>query len=352
MSCYLTEQVSLLIDGELPPAETRAIERHLLECAECRQVRVEFINLRNEISTFAPTPGRALPSRLAHILSSRKKPGTQASQNVRSPESFSPRRWSPAFATVTVALLIVFAIALMLRLRSQKVQKLNSDAVVTTSGRVTPEKINVPTPMATAPPSVEGIGKVDKLRERIGRKLDQRNSSTQRRETMATAKATDRGTRLQRDRSSRSASQPKTTSDATEYVSHNTSAGRAKGETPIRPADTQTLTAQHVEQSELLLRSFRNLRSGSRDTKEDLVYDRRRAQRLFYQNVLLRREADSAGDVEVATLLEHLEPILLDIANLPEGAHDSEVHVIIDRLQRQNLVALLQINSTALTRAF
>jgi hypothetical protein len=352
MSCNLTEQVSLLIDGELPPAETRVIERHLLECAECRQVRVEFINLRNEISTFVPTPGQALPSRLAQILSSGKRPGTQASQNVRSPEPFKPRRWSPAFATVTVAFLIVFAITLLLQLRSPKLQKQNSDAVVTTPGRVTPEKINVPTPMAKAPPTMEGIGKVDKLRERIGRKLDQRNSITQRRGTIAIARAAGRGTRLQRDRSSRSASQPKTTSDATEIVSLNTAAGGAKGEIPIRSADTQTLTAQHVEQSELLLRSFRNLRSGSRATKEDLVYDRGRAQRLFYQNVLLRREADSAGDVELATLLEHLEPILLDIANLPEGAHDSDVRVIIDRLQRQNLVALLQVNSTALTRAF
>jgi len=33
---------------------------------------------------------------------------------------------------------------------------------------------------------------------------------------------------------------------------------------------------------------------------------------------MLRREADTTGDVQVATLLESLEPILLDIANLPQ----------------------------------
>ena len=60
---------------------------------------------------------------------------------------------------------------------------------------------------------------------------------------------------------------------------------------------------------------------------------------------MLRREADSAGDVEKATLLESLEPILLDIANLPQRAPGSEVRAIKDRMERQNLVALLQINS-------
>lgn len=344
MGCNFTEQVSLLIDGELPPAETRAIERHLLECAECRQVRVEFMNLRSQISTYVPMPGRDLPPRLAHILSSRGKDGAQTAQDGRSLGLFGSRRWRPAFATVTVAFLIVFAIALMLHLRSQRLQKQNSDAVITRPETVTPGKTDVRIAAAPSPTPADGTGGPDKAHERTGRKIDQRNSSPQRRETIAT--------RLPRDRSSRSASQPKTRGDATEYVTLNTAASGARGETPIRSDDIQSLTAQHVEQSELLLRSFRNLRSGSRATKEDLVYDRRRAQRLFYQNVLLRREADSAGDVELATLLEHLEPILLDIANLPEGAHDNEVRVIKDRLQRQNLVALLQVNSTALTRAF
>ena len=120
----------------------------------------------------------------------------------------------------------------------------------------------------------------------------------------------------------------------------------------IRSGDTETLTAQHVGQAELLLREFRNLRSRSKPASGALNHERRRAQQLFYQNVLLRREADSAGNVEVATLLESLEPILLDIANLADQAQDNEVRVIKDRVERQNLVALLQVNSTALVRTF
>ena len=66
---------------------------------------------------------------------------------------------------------------------------------------------------------------------------------------------------------------------------------------------------------------------------------------------MLRREADAAGDVQVATLLGSLEPILLDIANLPDRPQFAQVSAIKERLNRQNLVAMLQVNSTALARA-
>jgi hypothetical protein len=53
-------------------------------------------------------------------------------------------------------------------------------------------------------------------------------------------------------------------------------------------------------------------------TAPKLVTNAKRAQQLVYQNMMLRREADAAGDVQIASLLESLEPILLDIANLPD----------------------------------
>ena len=67
--------------------------------------------------------------------------------------------------------------------------------------------------------------------------------------------------------------------------------------------------------------------------------------------MMLRREADTAGDVQIASLLESLEPILLDIANLPDKPASDDVRVIRERVERKNIVPLLQINSTALARA-
>jgi len=110
------------------------------------------------------------------------------------------------------------------------------------------------------------------------------------------------------------------------------------------------MTVTHFEKSEILLRSFRNVRIESGSVAE-VKYEKKRAQQLVYQNMILRREADASGDIQSSTLLESLEPILLDIANLPEKPTESDVQVIKDRVERKNIVPLLQVNSAALARA-
>jgi hypothetical protein len=119
----------------------------------------------------------------------------------------------------------------------------------------------------------------------------------------------------------------------------------------IRSADAQTLTALHFEKAENLLRAFRNVRLSDADAASEVRYERQRAKQLIYQNMMLRREADAAGDIQIATLLDSLEPILLDISNLPDRPDEDTVRVIRERVERKNIVALLQINSTALARA-
>ena len=49
--------------------------------------------------------------------------------------------------------------------------------------------------------------------------------------------------------------------------------------------------------------------------------------------------------------LESLEPILIDIANLPDKPDNDAVRVIRQRVERKNIVPLLRVNSTALARA-
>jgi hypothetical protein len=119
----------------------------------------------------------------------------------------------------------------------------------------------------------------------------------------------------------------------------------------VHSADTQTMTALHFEKSELLLRAFRNVRFTANGVSAEIGYEKNRAQQLVYQNIMLRREADTDGDVQVATLLDSLEPILLDIANLPAHPRNEDVRAIQQRVERKNIVALLQVNSTALAGA-
>ena len=123
-----------------------------------------------------------------------------------------------------------------------------------------------------------------------------------------------------------------------------------KDEGPVRAADAVTMTAMHFERSELLLRAFRNVRLDDPAEKAEVGYEKKKAQQLVYQNMMLRREADAAGDVQTATLLESLEPILIDIANLPNKPADDDIRTINERVERKNIVALLQVNSAALAR--
>ena len=120
---------------------------------------------------------------------------------------------------------------------------------------------------------------------------------------------------------------------------------------PVRSADAQTMTAMHFEKSETLLRAFRNARLDEPGGAAEVSYERKRAQQLIVQNMMLRREADAAGDVQISSLLESLEPILIDIANLPAKPDKDAVRAIRERVERKNIVALLQVNSTALARA-
>jgi hypothetical protein len=111
------------------------------------------------------------------------------------------------------------------------------------------------------------------------------------------------------------------------------------------------MTAMHFETSERLLLAFKNVRLDEAGAAEEVGYERKRAKQLVYQNMLLKREADAAGDVQISSLLENLEPILIDIANLPDRPDEDTVRAIRERVERKNIVGLLRVNSTALARA-
>jgi hypothetical protein len=318
MNCDCTEKISLMIDGELSNAETRELERHLLNCVECQEAKAYFLSLRNQLSEFPlPYDPAAQREALARVL------GTE---RPTSPSRSFGWRWAfnPAVAAVASLVLIGAVIALLVypRLKSSSIQ----NAEVADNKRK---------PRATASPST-GVN---------------------------------RGTDAQKNESTREGapkkSQPSTNGEkkkapikkpAPVYGPQPDFITQQVPQTPndttqVRSADAETMTAIHFQKSELLLRSFRNVRLSPTGSSAELGYEKKRAQQLVYQNMILRREADAAGDVQIASLLESLEPILLDIANLPENPRPTDVRVIKDRVERKNIVALLQVNSTALARA-
>src|SRR5919112_182950 len=76
MDCDFTEEVSLLVDGELAPREAARLRAHVERCAACTQARELFLLLRQELRSYDPAPDPSVQSAaLASILGSRTSGG-------------------------------------------------------------------------------------------------------------------------------------------------------------------------------------------------------------------------------------------------------------------------------------
>ncbi|MGH9841408.1 MAG: hypothetical protein ACREEM_21865 [Blastocatellia bacterium] len=101
-------------------------------------------------------------------------------------------------------------------------------------------------------------------------------------------------------------------------------------------------TTRHFEKAQLLLRSFRN---AGRNAGVDLDYEKRQSRSLLYQNILLRRDAEAKGNLPAEEVLGALEPLLLDIANLPANPSRGDMQNIKERIARQEMIAVLHTHA-------
>jgi hypothetical protein len=102
---------------------------------------------------------------------------------------------------------------------------------------------------------------------------------------------------------------------------------------------------RHAERAQMLLRSFRNVRITASNRALDVSYEKGQSRKLLYQNIALRRDATARGDRATAELLGTLEPILLDIAHLPDRAKSHDVRSIEQRMEKKEIVAALQVHA-------
>lgn len=305
MSCNFTERISSLIDGELSTAEAREVERHLHGCSECQQVRADFLNLRSQIAGFETSLAPAVQNRaLKKILSTPRR---------------APARgfaWSFGTSAVAFATLLVVAAIIGLLMYQSSNTRTNDNHVA----------VQTPTPVPSA-------------------------SVQQKQPEPEASPAPSKGNEETAPRRSPSPAPAKKQPVVREPKPGEQFASIPSNTDLVRSADAQTMTALHFEKSESLLVAFRNVRLNDPSTASEVAYERKRAQQLVLQNMMLRREADAAGDVQISSLLENLEPILIDISNLPDKPDQDAVRVIRERVERKNIVPLLRVNSTALARA-
>lgn len=324
MTCNQTEKVSLLIDGELPPLEIAEVKRHLKDCSDCSAAHESFLLFRSQLSNYASNVNAAaVDAALAKIISPRGKydaPAVSRGWRERLAAFGFGGTATPRFAAAAALVVLAVTIGIVALLLKRPVSEL---AYVSPS-----------TPTAGTPDQVSDARKPQVQKPVSGQPA---TPPAKPKPAQTPARNVPRAPRRRPDTA------PNYSAIEDNVATNNQS---------LESAEVELITARHLEQSELLLRAFRNVKSANGGKAPEIRYERQRAQKLLYQNMLVRREADAKGDVQVSALLGSLEPILLDIANLSDKPRNEEVVAIKDRVERKSLVPLLQINSAAVARAY
>jgi hypothetical protein len=116
----------------------------------------------------------------------------------------------------------------------------------------------------------------------------------------------------------------------------------------LAPTDARALSsgeealARHVEQTQMLLRSFKNARPAE-DNTVNVAYERKLSRRLLDENATLQLDAETRGDKDAKQVLDSIEPFLLDIANLRDRPSREEVRSIKERVRKNEIIAALQV---------
>jgi hypothetical protein len=100
------------------------------------------------------------------------------------------------------------------------------------------------------------------------------------------------------------------------------------------------VVGDHFDESERVLVELTNLTPGD---GADISAERDRAEELLASNRLYRRTASQRGEESVATLLDELEPVLMQIAHAPSQVSADELRSIQKRVEKKGLVFKLRV---------
>lgn len=325
------------VDGELGVREAEQLAAHISLCASCAEAADELVREQEVYARYqrevevTPAMWHVVRARIEEEKAART-PNTQAGWRVWLAETFGTNsRLRPAFgvALVLVALGIT-TVALVKYLNSRESQTLT-----------TAKQFEMPREM---PNEI-----------RTGKDLTPDKHETQaapiaslEKKTTATANVQDKRKAfvqppVPRNESSRP---PALTLDEVERTAALVAARDESAASASRPSDDpQTEIARHVEKAQMLLRSFKNVRLAETEHAPDISYEKGQARKLLYRNIILSREAAAQGNAPAEKLLSALEPILLDIANLPDHPTDADVRSIEQRMRKKEIMTALQVHS-------
>ena len=109
----------------------------------------------------------------------------------------------------------------------------------------------------------------------------------------------------------------------------------------------RSVVGEHIDESERVLVELSNITPGQHI---DLTASSERAEELLASNRLYRTSAAGRGEEDVATLLDELEPILMQIAHASPDAGAEEIRKLQKRVENKGLVFKLRVVRADLER--
>jgi hypothetical protein len=339
------------VDKELGRSASERIAAHLSTCQACAS---EVAELERELEVYAryqrdiavtPAQWNIVRARIEQKKEQQSAEPRTGPREWLSSHFGRGRRFRPALVLAILVIFIGVTAAMIYNARYRGNMELATQ----------PQKREDATRPQVSPQEIRAPEKIDDGKQTVARDENEKNSQPQsvRDNTagISRKKRTDLAVNRQRPASQQTPQQIRRAPDAVaprfeEAVADSSDVmKRERGSVPNVNGDFDFEIARHAEKAELLLRSFRNARAANANHALDVSYERENARKLLYQNISLRRDAEARGDNSSATLLNTLEPILLDIAHLPEKARARDVHSIEERMRKKEIVAALQVRA-------
>jgi Putative zinc-finger len=337
------------VDGELDGRTTERVAAHLLTCAACSS---ELAKLQREQEIYAnyqrdinvtPAQWNIVQARIEQEKDVPSlEPRTRLLDKLRKLLN-SRKQFRPAFVAALV-LLVIGVTAAVIYLNSRNRQT---------------ELVQTPKPSEAQSPTVvvkqDSSSESNQSNERVASKGNQDGSNSNRQTEVLTKSAATTGRQKKvavvasLPRSQKSVvKQAVVPDESAQYemaaASNNMMSGMRRNASGAT-GDFDFEIARHAERAEVLLRSFRNVRLPANHRALDVSYEKENARKLLYQNIALRRDAATRGDEPATEVLNTLEPILLDIANLPNRAKARDVRSIERHMEKKEIVATLQVRT-------
>ncbi len=129
-------------------------------------------------------------------------------------------------------------------------------------------------------------------------------------------------------------------------------AGRAwRPAAPVQLADRgvrervlMVAVGDHLERSQAVLAELAN--TGAPSGKLDISYERQAAEDLLEANRLYRQTASASGDVATESLLDELEPVLLEIAHSPPQVSAGEFRSLRSQIEDRGILFKVKVFGT------